>query len=577
MHQSGFDKKRQTIFRRYPALGFIVAAAALALLLPSALTIPQSNPNTLAEFAPVPGTGTGVGDLSSLGSGFSNTFDPGREFNAPPDSRTSTPAQRKAKLKRCVGSPPRQTEDPLSPPCVAFFEGENGGATYRGVTKDEVRILVYFTAGNPTQPPSGFVDLGLPPSSDEHFVAGRLRDLQRYFNDRYQTYNRSLHFFVHFSSAGSSPAQRQADAIDGMNRAKPFAVISEAIDNSDAYAETFAKQGVLVFGGDYGRPASQFQKYPKLIWSYVPSLEQQADLYTSFLCTKVVPFPVSVSGNVGENGTNTPRRFGLLYQRPASKAFADLIRTYLKRCGGNLVSEAPAYGGSVGAGAANDAVWIAQFRNDRVTTILWPYPDWQGASRTAASSGYLPEWILAGNGLIEMWNQSQVYDQAAWDHAWVVSNVPQYPALSEELCYQALKEANPRVDRGEAISLCLRWVPIYGDLRQFVTAVQIAGPRLTPDNIYRGFLAVPPIASSNPKVPSCYSVPNDYSCIKDAVSMYWDSKATALDSGAPGCWRMPENGKRYLARSWPHEDMAASKLPSDACNNFGYNLYEARI
>ena len=46
--------------------------------------------------------------------------------------------------KRCVGKPPRQTEDPLAPPCVASFAGDNFGVTYQGVTKDEISVLFYF-------------------------------------------------------------------------------------------------------------------------------------------------------------------------------------------------------------------------------------------------------------------------------------------------------------------------------------------------------------------------------------------------------------------------------------------------
>lgn len=44
------------------------------------------------------------------------------------------------KVRRCVGDPPRQIEDPHSPPCVPYWAGGNGGATWPGVTADEVRI-----------------------------------------------------------------------------------------------------------------------------------------------------------------------------------------------------------------------------------------------------------------------------------------------------------------------------------------------------------------------------------------------------------------------------------------------------
>src|SRR5687768_2178126 len=48
-----------------------------------------------------------------------------------------------AQVYRCVGDPPRQSEDPLAPPCVPFFEGDNYGDTAQGVTREEITVVVY--------------------------------------------------------------------------------------------------------------------------------------------------------------------------------------------------------------------------------------------------------------------------------------------------------------------------------------------------------------------------------------------------------------------------------------------------
>ena len=62
----------------------------------------------------------------------------------PPPAAVLPPAIKTPSTKRCVGKPPRQTEDPLAPPCVASFTGDNFGVTYQGVNKDEVSVLFYF-------------------------------------------------------------------------------------------------------------------------------------------------------------------------------------------------------------------------------------------------------------------------------------------------------------------------------------------------------------------------------------------------------------------------------------------------
>lgn len=139
------QKRKTQGLRRYPALVFLVGAGILAVLLPTALTVPQSGPTTLAEFAPVPGQGQGRSEVSELGQagsgglGFGSGSGGIGSFAEP--APLGKPSQKKATLKRCVGNPTRQTEDPLSPPCVAFFEGDNGGATARGVTRDEATVV----------------------------------------------------------------------------------------------------------------------------------------------------------------------------------------------------------------------------------------------------------------------------------------------------------------------------------------------------------------------------------------------------------------------------------------------------
>lgn len=140
--------------RDYPPL----AAAGLVMLLllavlPSALNLPQSNPAETLEYAPVPPEDDNrsdppTGNLSSLG--LASSAGPGSDATATGFDGLGTPEGRPVKApstKRCVGEPPRQTEDPMSPPCVAFFRGENGGTTYSGVTAEEVRVVVYLPAG----------------------------------------------------------------------------------------------------------------------------------------------------------------------------------------------------------------------------------------------------------------------------------------------------------------------------------------------------------------------------------------------------------------------------------------------
>src|SRR5581483_2448933 len=212
--------------RKYPPLLSVFVALLIALVvMPSALNLPQTNPTQTLEYAPVPPDNKEPpppnGNLSTLGLGQSSSVNaPGAlggnntPATLPPIGKGAAPSN-----KHCVGNPPRQTEDPVSPPCVAYFQGDNYGSTYQGVTKDEVRLLVYVdgnitdiegSKGEEPRPQQEYFDLFQPPDpKGEQVRVTGLRAWQRYFNDRFQTYGRIVHFFVYFSGRDTSPESRR--------------------------------------------------------------------------------------------------------------------------------------------------------------------------------------------------------------------------------------------------------------------------------------------------------------------------------------------------------------------------------
>ena len=219
--------------RRYPPLVFLVIVLLIAaLVLPSALNLPQANPSTVLEYAPVPpedeeSPPSAEGNVSSLGLGSSS----GLTTGAPPPVPTVDPQKgggsgKKPVTKRCVGKPLRQTEDPNSPPCVPFFEGDNGGATWQGVTAEEITVLVYSSAyttipdtrerrSESTPAAGSYCDVDKPSNTEksciedqanleDHGVVRIARAYSKYFNERFQTYNRHVHVWVYFSNASTA-------------------------------------------------------------------------------------------------------------------------------------------------------------------------------------------------------------------------------------------------------------------------------------------------------------------------------------------------------------------------------------
>jgi hypothetical protein len=151
----------------------------------------------------------------------------------------------------------------------------------------------------------------------------------------------------------------------------------------------------------------------------------------------------------------------------------------------------------------------------------------------------------------------------------VVSNVTLEGLQDEELCFLAHREADPDAPRGDVIGAACEF---YDDLFQLFTGIQVAGPRLGPTSIDKGYHAIPRIASINPKVPACFYNDGDYTCVKDAAPMFWDPDGKAPGASQNGCWRMPEGGKRYLTATWPPGDAIAQRRPDDVCNSYAAGL-----
>ena len=601
---------------RYPPLAVIIVALMLAVFaLPSALNLPQANPGQTLEYAPVPGdSGTNPGgNLAGLGLGSSTTGPGGSSGTStpPPLSQLSGNATTPPSDKQCVGNPPRQTEDPLSPPCVAFYAGNNGGATYEGVTGNEIRVLMYLegtacgacpnggqgpqdtgSSGAETRPSGKTYDLGQAPQPGEpyHVVAARL--WQAYFNARYQTYNRHVHFFVQYSTDYSDDSKINADAAEDERSIHPFAVVfpDQKEDQIDGVMTKFAKAmanfGVLSFGGSQPLAASFYSAYPGRIWSYLPSTDQQAQQFASWVCSKVVGKPSSLN----PVSQNSPRKLGIIYPsavhtdpRPqpgngqvgddAGHAYGVQVQQDVERCSGNPnifghdVGQIDVSGGiEIGQYTRGDAtVRMHNFMQDGVTTVVWAGGYEDDDTNAASSIGYQPEWIVSGDGNLDDLVASRYQDQTEWSRAWVLTDQPLDPPWQQTVCYAAVKETDPGFPDSDTSIPCR----MYRDYRLFFTAVQVAGPTLDPSHVDQGLHAIPGVQTSDPQVPACFFVTGDYTCVKDSIAMWWDATKTSPYSQGPGCYRVPYNGTRYLPGHWPGGNVDAQKnAGADPCNGY---------
>ncbi len=568
--------------------GALLISFLAVVVLPSTLRHQKVQTTETPEYAPVTsddnqGSGQG-GNVSSFGLRSGRGILGEGPAAEPGASGGGIVLGKNQSTKKCVGNPPRQTEDRLSPPCVAFFGGDNFGTTYQGVTKEEIQVLYYLEGStynnnnveSPQSPVDTYFDLGKPPTPNEYFVLKYLRGWQKFFNDRFQTYGRTAHFHVYFANRSlTTPEKRRQDAEDNFSRIKPFAVVSSISRNGSAYLKAMAQKGVIGFTSNRGISAEQFRSFPGLQWGYRPSIEEQANLFADFVCRKVVPYPTSFSGNLLEN--SKPRRLGLLYSTDPTRLelgpLKDAIKAAIDGCGGAFVDEQtfPNAYCTETCNNNNAGFAMASFREKGVTTVIWPGGYETTNTQAASAISYRPEWILAGDGTQEGNSAGKYQEPSEWANAWIVTSVTKVTQYEEETCYLAYKDVDP--DEASFINIKLHACGFYDSTRQLFTGIQVAGPRVSPAAIDKGFHAIPAIASTDPKTPACFYRPSDYTCIKDSIAEWWDSSGpdptTRENTPGPGCWRLTHSGKRYLSQAWPDGDVLNLRNRNeDGCNGY---------
>ena len=521
--------RRSLRLRRYPALSFLVVTSMLALLLPSGLTLPQSGPATLAEYAPVPGeSAAGVsplGDLSQSSSSGVGAGGSGRGGGSGGDLTAETTPSARGRLirrpgtKRCVGSPPRQTEDPMSPPCIAFFEGDNFGATAKGVTGDEIRIVMSRSGCSA----DGDQLLDLDDPDHQHNVWSVYI---RYFNDRYQTYGRRVHGWEFTPGCG----RESADVTTIVERVAPFALVAGHRD--EGRAARAAEQGmVTLFDGAH---RGFYRRHAPFVISYGHDTEARIGHVVQALCSILAGRPARFGGP--EVSART-RKFALVYR---SRQDADGVGVRLLTEGVESSCGEKA-GGIAIAGSGDPTVDFTRWRNDGVTTvILMTDPRDSDILAKANTVGWQPEWFEAQ--LSGSHADFAPPDQAA--HLYGVMFKRREPREVESYSWMALKEACPECPH-ESAETPYHWLGLL------FRAIQAAGPRLTVENVDRGLRAIPNERSPDPFNPAAYLAPGDHYFIKDAMLGRWDVTGARRPNN-PGCLRLIEDGLRYRIQDWAH-------------------------
>jgi hypothetical protein len=548
-----------------------LAVAVLVVLLPLLLNAATSSPPAAAEFSPnarqvIKHAPPAQAPEVSAREGAAPVATPTAGAATPsPTARTIAPPE--GDVRRCVGPAPlRQIEDPQSPPCIAYWRGDNGGATAKGVTRDHVYVAV------PT--PNGY---------KQEYDA-----LFRFFNARFQFYGRKLvpQYCTPAAGAdsqGSGDSNRQgadaAGAATGCGTGiKPFASTFYQFNNGRYYNQQMACRYKTVTVASYTPYDSTYlNACAGYLFQYPMVSEEMFGQLGAWACARLVGRDARWA--VGSTAPGRPalneksRTFGIFlapYYADDPVARSTALRRLtdrLRACGAevpssriiiNPVTETQP-GQALDPTSANTA--IAKMKQADVSTIfcLCGIFAYGSLARAAATNSYQPEWIGSTFGILDQYGGLVVSaapsDQLA--HLFGLSFQPRWLHPALEPYNQAFQEGDPTLSPGTSSSQAVYFTQVYRPLLLLASGIQMAGPRLTPETFRDGLRKTRfPNPVTKLQAGTVGLAPDGYSFTRDATEWWWSNTAQGPysdDAGAKGALCYVAGGARHRG-TWPRGD-----------------------
>jgi len=448
----------------------------------------------------------------------------------------------------CPNRKAQVPNDPYSPPCVEF-SGDNGGATYRGVSPTEITIsarlagLPDFSAAPSDNGPSA--TFSVKPEEIKRTLEG----LADYFNSRFQFYGRKIKL-VFFDGKGNFQTELQgggqeqveADAVKAAEEIKAF---GDIIAISAPYADALARRGVMSFGAPYMSAEWMAARRP-YAWSPTPD------------CTFIEQ---SVSDYVNKRLAGKPARYaaGDLKGKPRTTVVIAPENPWYQQCvdAGEKVARAAghpnqdriAYKLDFNTLSNQAASVIAKLKSEKITTVICgcdpAFPIF--LTSKAQEQGYSPEWIITGAAFIDLDIIGQLYQQDQWSHSLGLSFIGPLQPLRATTGYNAFKIARPNEEPSNLVDL------LYYEMYTMALGLQEAGPNLTPQTFERGMYAYP--GGFGPAGTWKFT-PGRYTPTQDAREIYWDRNAISPQNKEKGSYVETMPGRRFKPGEWPASDPA---------------------
>nr|MBA2282212.1 ABC transporter substrate-binding protein [Acidimicrobiia bacterium] len=445
------------------------------------------------------------------------------------------------------GCPDRAVQvpgDPYSPPCIAFA-GDNGGATHRGVTAEEIVVSVRELEG-----PSAaeiFSDIsGQNVSDSPQAYRNTVEAYAQYFSDHFQLYGRRIRVqFFDGQGVGASELlgggreQALADAIQASQEIGAFADLTGI---TIPYADALARQGVVNFGSPYPSRNWFVERRP-FSWSLFPDGTNVTEASVSWIVSRLRG--QDTVQYAGAAYVGQPRRYAVV--APENPEYQESVNRYLELVGeaGFQIELNLKYKLDIATMVTQASGIIAQLKDAGITSVICacdPVMLALGMTPKANEQGYEPEWITSGLAFVDQDIVGQLIDENQWQRAFGIAYNAEPEPLTGSFPYFAYKSVRPRDEPA------FGYQEIYYQFYLLVIGLQMAGPALTPDAFEQGMFNYP--GGTGPRGTWGFGE-GDYTPTDDFREIWWDPQRISPQNNQAGAWVQLDGGRRYFPGQVP--------------------------
>jgi hypothetical protein len=441
-------------------------------------------------------------------------------------------------------------------PCVEPFDGDNGGDTSTGITRDQIRVTFHQT--DPSADP--LLSATVRGTGAEVAPETACETAQGYaeiFNRFYETYGREVVIDCYLSNASASDIEAaRSDAI-AIAEGSPFAVFGAPALSGLTFADELATREVLCIGtcSLASSVDVQDEHAPYIITNGIAP-EQAAELTAEMISNQAPPDePAQYAGDPALQ--EQERVYGVLHFNNDLNQYEGNFNALvdgLSERGIEVETDAEFFLDLNRAQEIARTV-ITRFKEAGVTTMIITTDPIMPASFTkeATAQEYFPEWILGPNVLADTAIFARTFDQEQWGRAFGMQ-LTGGPEEEEIDAYSSLYQwfhGTPPPNNTYGV--------IAPSVAQLFTGIALAGPDLTPETFNEGLFRAPPTGGT-PLLPLItwgrdgFWRGVDRSGSDDAALIWWDPSATGPDEvgqDGVGLYRYANGGRRYTIDDWP--------------------------